>query len=192
MAKVSISLVYVLNSNTTYILPAKKVIMEKDKNKAALRTIHTCVMLMNPTHVCKLQLIGNNSGYRHEEANLKLIINLLEMLPQWKHIRVLADDTDIFVLRVFSILQNKFQAQVSKRIYNGKVVDIKATISKLGDKSGDRLALQAPGIILWYSVIQIVRHQFDGQDGSPFEDIHGESSIRRRVDGMNLYTVAKL
>ena len=37
-------------------------------------------------------------GYRHEEANLKLIINLLEMLPQWKHVRVLADDTDIFVL----------------------------------------------------------------------------------------------
>ena len=114
------------------------------------------------------------------------------MLPQWKHVRVLADDTEIFVLLVFSILQYKFQGQVSKRKYNGKVIDIKATISKLGDKSRDRLALQAPGIILWYSVVplwlrQIIRHQFDGQDGSQFEDIHGGSSRRRRVDGMNLY-----
>ena len=65
------------------------------------------------------------------------------MLPERKHIQVLADDTDIFVLLVYFVWLYKPAAQVLMRKYNGKVIDINATVYKLGDKSCDLLALHA-------------------------------------------------
>ena len=136
-AKGVISQDYVLNTNT--MLPAKEVIMKSDNNKAALIQ-HLCEADHSNPH---LHLIGDQSVYRHEEADVKLISYLLEMLPGRKHIQVLADDTDIFVLLVYFVWLYKPEAQVSMRKYNGKVIDINATVSKLGDKSGDLMAIHA-------------------------------------------------
>jgi hypothetical protein len=71
--------------------------------------------------------------YHHEEADVKIISYLLEQLPQRRHIQILADDTDIFVLLVYFFRHYKPAAQVSMKNYNGKVIDINATAAKLGD-----------------------------------------------------------
>jgi len=65
---------------------------------------------------------------------VKIISYLLKLSPQRKHIQILADDTDIFVLLVFCVWVYKSAAQVSMKKYDGKVIDIKATALKLGDK----------------------------------------------------------
>ena len=83
--------------------------------------------------------------YRHEEADVKIISYLLELLPQKKHIQILADDTDIFVLLVFFfwLYRGEHSAKVSMRKYNGQVIDINATALKLGNKCLDLLAAHA-------------------------------------------------
>ena len=136
-AKGSKSHEYVLNSNT--ILPAKDVIMKSDVNKTALIQYLCDASRPNP----QLQLIGDDCEYHHEEADVKIISYLLKLSPQRKHIQVLADDTDIFVLLVFFFWVYKPAAQVSMRKYDGKVIDINATALKLGDKCFDLLAVHA-------------------------------------------------
>jgi len=136
-AKSSKSHEYVLNSNT--ILPAKDVVMKSDVNKSALIQYMCDANRTNP----HLQLIGEDCEYHHEEADVKIISYLLKLSPQRKHIQILADDTDIFVLLVFFFWVYKPAAQVSMRKYDGKVIDIKATALKLGDKCFDLLAVHA-------------------------------------------------
>jgi len=136
-AKGSKSDEYVLNSNT--ILPAKDVIMRSDVNKSALIQFMCDANRTNP----QLQLIGDDCEYHHEEADVKIISYLLKLSPQRKHIQILADDTDIFVLLVFFCWVYKPAAQVSMRKYDGKLIDITATALKLGDKCFDLLAVHA-------------------------------------------------
>ncbi|CAM1319304.1 Uncharacterised protein g7168 [Pycnogonum litorale] len=125
-----------MNSNT--ILPAKDAIMKSDVNKSALIQYMCDANRTNP----QLQLIGDECEYHHE-ADVKIISYLLKLSSQRKHIQILADDTDIFVLLVFFCWVYKPVAHVSMRKYDGKVIDITATASKLGDKCFDLLAVHA-------------------------------------------------
>jgi hypothetical protein len=138
-AKGSVPREYVLNDNT--ILPAKDVIMKSDVNKRAL-IAYMCNTESARDHP-NLQLIGDACVYQHEEADVKVISYLLELLPQKRHVQILADDTDIFVLLVYFVWYHKPAARVSMKKYNGKVIDINATAYKLGDKSFDLIGVHA-------------------------------------------------
>ena len=128
---------YMLNSNTE--LPARDIFMKSDENKRKLIQYMCNTNITNP----HLRLIGDDCIYGHEEADVKIICYLLEMLSQRKHIQIRADDTDIFVLLVFFVWHCKSATQVSMKKYSGKVIDINATASKLGNKCYDLLAVHA-------------------------------------------------
>ena len=57
--------------------------------------------------------------------------------------QVLADDADIFVLFVYFIWYYKPLAYISMRKYNGKIIDITATVAKLVNKCSDILPVHA-------------------------------------------------
>ena len=68
---------------------------------------------------------------------------LLQIWPHHKHVQVLADDADKFVLLVYFIWYFKPLAYISMRKYNGKIIDITATASTLGNKCSDLLPVHA-------------------------------------------------
>ena len=74
-------------------LPPKNEIMTSNHNKKALIKC-LCEVETND----RLKLIGDESRYHHEEADVKIISHLLDILPNKSHVQVLADDTDILVL----------------------------------------------------------------------------------------------
>ena len=120
-------------------LLSRDVIMKSEKNKAPLIQYLCDADKTNPY----VWLIGDNSAYNHEEADVKVISYLLEMLPQKKHIQMLADDTDNLVLLMFFIWLYKPNAQISMRKYNNKVIDINATAATLGNEYFDLLVVHA-------------------------------------------------
>ena len=128
---------YVISCNT--ILPARDVFMKSDDNKTQLIKYMCNVDITNS----QLHLIGDKSMYQHEEADVKIISYLLQICPSHNHVQVLADDADIFVLLVFFVSYYKPLALVSMRKYNGKIINISATVAKLGNKCSDLLAVHA-------------------------------------------------
>ena len=79
-------------------------------------------------------LVGEDSIFEHEEADIKLISCLLHASLHKKHVQVLSDDTDIFVLLVYFTWYYNPTAKNSMKNYNGQFIDINATVSKYGDK----------------------------------------------------------
>ena len=68
---------------------------------------------------------------------------LLQICPHHKHVQVLADDADTFVLSVYVIWYYKPLAYSSMRKYNGKIIYITATAALLGNKCSDLLPVHA-------------------------------------------------
>ena len=75
---------------------------------------------------------------------MQIIIYLLQICPHHKHVQVLADDADIFVLLVYFIWYYKPLAYISMRKYNGyNIIDLTSTAVKLGNKCSDLLPVHA-------------------------------------------------
>ncbi len=136
-AKGIVPRVYDLKNDT--ILPTKETVMKSDHNKKSLIQF-LCSMEHGKDH---LHLIGDECPYSHEEADVTLITYLLNLYHDKRHIQILADDTDIFVLLVYFYWLVRPSAHVTMRKYDGKVIDIKETAIKLGDKCLDLLAMHA-------------------------------------------------
>ena len=79
--------------------------------------------------------------HQHEEADIKIISYSLSIWPHQKHVQVLADNADIFVLLVYFIWYYKPLAHISMKKYYDKIIDITATVAKLGNKCSDLLPL---------------------------------------------------
>ena len=107
---------YVLTDNT--ILPPKEWIMNSNENKTSLIR-YICATDSLPSG---LTLVGEDSIFEHEEADVKLISYLLHASPHKKHIQVLADDTDIFVLLVYFTWYYNPTAKISMKKYNGQFI----------------------------------------------------------------------
>lgn len=90
-----------------------------------------------------LNLIGEGSPYTHEEADMTIVSYRLNLHQGKRHIQILADDTDIFVLLLFFCWMHKPSAHVTMKKYDGKIIDVKATAVKLGEKCLDLLATHA-------------------------------------------------
>ena len=87
-----------------------------------------------------LTLVGEDGIFEHEEADVKLISYLLRASLHKKHIQVVSDDTDIFVLLVYFTWYYNPTAKISMKKYSGQFIDINATVSKYGDKCSNILA----------------------------------------------------
>ena len=93
----------------------------------------------------RVKMYGDsNSEYRHEEADCNIISHVEALLNQdYRHVQVVADDTDIFVLLVFFCWKWECTAQLSMRKSDGKIIDINATAKQLGPKSLQLVAVHA-------------------------------------------------
>ena len=86
--------------------------------------------------------IRYNGGFKHDEADVTLIAYLLQAAESGKSvIRILTDDTDVFVLLVYWVWKMRLHSAVQMESWNGVVIDINATCLLLGSK-----CLQLPGM----------------------------------------------
>ena len=73
--------------------------------------------------------------FNHDEADITMISHLLMAAESGAQvIRILSDDTDVFVLLVYWVYQRKIQATVQMERRDGVVWDINATCAQLGPK----------------------------------------------------------
>lgn len=128
-----------MNSDVTLFCLLREAIMKSNQNKKSLINF---ICDMEHSHQ-SLSLIGEGSPYTHEEADVTIISYLLKLHQSKGHIQVLADDTDIFVMLLYFCWIHKPSAHVTMKKYDGKIIDIKATAEKLGEKCLDLLATHA-------------------------------------------------
>ena len=81
--------------------------------------------------------------FNHEEADVNIIRYLLLLHEDKSHVQVTADGTDIFLLLVYHVWRQKLTTKVSMKKHDGTIIDINATVAKLGDKCKSVLPLHA-------------------------------------------------
>ena len=154
-AKDSIPWQHVLNSNT--ILPDKDVIMKSDEKKR--------IQYMYDANTTTPQLqLEKIVHHHHVERNI--ICHLLEMLPQKRHIWILADATVIFVL--FFLWHYRSARQVSMRNVQ-KSNWYQCYASQLGNKCYDPRIICSWAIRMWYHIKPI--QQGNGQGNGKGNDV---------------------
>ena len=75
--------------------------------------------------------------FGHEEADVTIISYVLQAVGEGNNVvRVLCDDTDVFVLLVFWLWRNQLvdKCQMQMERWGGTVLDINQTCTKLGSK----------------------------------------------------------
>ena len=76
-----------------------------------------------------------NGGFEHDKAGVTMIAYLLQAAESGKSvIRILTDDTDVLVLRVYWVWKMQLHSAVQMERWNGVVIDINATCLLLGSK----------------------------------------------------------
>ena len=109
-------------------------IIEKPNFFNIWNTMHDNIMKMMSTHMFLWS--------RHDEADVTMIAYLLQAAESGQSIiRILTDDTDVFVLLVYWVWKMQLHSAVHMERWNGVVIDINATCLLLGSK-----CLQLPGM----------------------------------------------
>ena len=74
--------------------------------------------------------------FRHDEADISIISFLLQATNSGLQvIRILSDDTDVFVLLVYWVYKHSITSHVQMERWDGQIWDINATCKELGPKS---------------------------------------------------------
>lgn len=81
----------------------------------------------------------------HEEAEVAMVYHIIQYAQKYKKsvIHATIDDTDAFVLLVYWVYKLKLKASIYIKHFNGKLIDINATVKVLGKKCLDLLPLHA-------------------------------------------------
>ncbi len=120
-------------------LPARDTIMKSSHNKRSLIKVF-CTEKTSE----KLTMVGEDSVYKHEEADCIIISYVMSLVRQkYQHIQVVSDDTDVFVLLVFFCWKWQCTAQLTMKKSDGRIIDINASAIQLGPKSAQLLATHA-------------------------------------------------
>ena len=78
----------------------------------------------------------DDGAFFHDEANITMISYVLQAANySTSVIRVLSDDTDVFILLVYRVHQASLQCKVQMERWDGAVLDTNATRFNLGPKS---------------------------------------------------------
>ena len=113
------------------------------KNKANKRQLSQ--LLCTHDIGSNIELVSRtDSIVRHDEADISLISYMLKAAAAGADIvRILSDDTDVFVLLVYWCKKADVSCAVQMERWNGSVLDINATVTALGDKCRGHLGMHA-------------------------------------------------
>ena len=121
-------------------LPSRDAILTNKHNKRQLsRVLSTFDMGAAVT------IATQDTGvFGHEKADVTIISYVLHVVGEGKNVvRVLCDDTDVFVLIVFWLWRNQLVYQMQMERWDGTVLDINQTCTKLGSKCPQLLGMHA-------------------------------------------------
>ena len=123
-----------LTPNT--ILPYREVILHNSKNKNLLNNILCSYPLPH-----NIQLVNMlDCVVTHDEADVTLCSYMLKAVAEGAQtIRILSDDTDVFVLLVYWTSRMRFVAKIQMEKWNGDVLDINETVQRLGPRKCSQL-----------------------------------------------------
>lgn len=124
-------------------LPSRDTIMKNTHNKQQL-----IGLVCEANTVDTVHMVGpNDSAYMHEEADVNMVCLLHDLIGAGKsEVQIMVSDTDVFLLLVYYCWRWKLNTRgvvISMRKSDGSVVDINATVSKLGEKCCNILAMHA-------------------------------------------------
>ena len=86
----------------------------------------------------------DDGAFSHDEANVTIVSYIIQGASHGKSvIRVLSDDTDVFVLLVYWVHRAGLQCKVQMERWDGTVLDINATCADLGEKCLQLLGMHA-------------------------------------------------
>ena len=114
-------------------LPSRDAILKNKHNKRQLSWVLS-TFDMSTAVTIDTQYTG---VFGHEEAGVTIISYVLQAVGEGKNVvRVLCDDTDVFVLLVFWMWRNQLvdKCQMQMERCDGTVLDINQTCTKLGSK----------------------------------------------------------
>ena len=128
-----------LTPNT--FLPCREVILHNSKNKNLLNNFLCSYPLPH-----NIQLVNMlDCVVTHDEADVTLCSYMLKPVAEGAQtIRILSDDTDVFVLLVYWTSRMQVVAKIQMEKWNGDVLDINETVQRLGPrKCSQRLGIHA-------------------------------------------------
>ena len=114
-------------------LPSRDAILKNKHNKRQLSRVLS-TFDMGAAVTIDTQYTG---VFGHEEADVTIISYVLQAVGEGKNVvRVLCDDTDVFMLLLFWMWRNQLvdKCQMQMERWDGTVLDINQTCTKLGSK----------------------------------------------------------
>ena len=105
-------------------LPSRDAILKNKHNKLELSRILSTIDMDADMSIDSRY----NGGFEHEEADVTMIAHLLQAAESGQSvIRILTDDTDVFILLVYCVWKMQLHSAVQMERWNGVVIDINAT-----------------------------------------------------------------
>ena len=119
-------------------LPCREAMLKHSENKSLLASILCGSPIQN-----NVQLVNKlDCLVTHEEADITLCSYKLDATASCAEmVRIVFDDTEVFVLLVYWTWRKTIRKNIQMERCYGTVLDIRATVAKLGDKCG-----QLPGM----------------------------------------------
>ena len=117
-------------------LSCREAILHNAKNKLLLNNlICTYPLPHNIELVSKLDCEAT-----HTEADVTLCSYMIKAAEKGSQtIRILSDDTDVFVLLVYWTSKMQIKASIQMEKWNGDIIDINETVKKLGPRKSSQL-----------------------------------------------------
>jgi hypothetical protein len=128
------------NLTLTSPLPKREVILNSKANKRLIsRLLCTCTLGMD------VLMVGEDEGpFTHDEADVLMVSYMLQAVREGKRvIRIVSDDTDVFIILIFWVWKLGITALVQMEKWDGSVLHINQIATVLGDKSLQLLGMHA-------------------------------------------------
>ena len=121
-------------------LPKRDAIMKSKNNKRKLASVLSTFIVGDMTTTES----RDDSAFDHDEADITMILYVIEAAKCGKDvIRVLSDDSDVFVLLVYWVYREEMTSKVQMERWDGTVLDINATCADLGPQCLQLLGMHA-------------------------------------------------
>lgn len=113
------------------------------KNKVNKKTLSLVLCAKNPDLF--ITMIGRDQAvFTHGEAYVTVISYLLQAVEKGKKVmRIISDDTDVFILLVYWCWKKQLQICVHLERWDGQILNINATVDRLGPKGLHILGIHA-------------------------------------------------
>lgn len=121
-------------------LPKRDAILKSKNNKRRLASV-LCTFNVGENVSMETR---DDGVFGHDEADVTMVSYVLEAANCRKGvIRILSDDTDVFILLVYWVYRAELQCKVQMERWDGTVLDVNATCADLGPKCLQLLGMHA-------------------------------------------------